>query len=294
MLKRTSQLRSAPLMRKRYRIIRQCGSGGSGVIYQAKDTLLDLPVAIKSFTGEAHTTQQARHEARLLAQLKQHRIPSFIDYFEVNCRWYLVMQWVEGTSLKSNRPNSIQWVVRIGQQLCDILSYLHHCRPPIIHRDIKPSNLLLTAQRRLYLIDFGVSCAPGFPEYIAGSQGYAAPEQWDSEQPLTPSADIYACGMVLRQVWTGLDPSQAVSVSGWVNTVPRNIPREQPGFQALADLLKRMVSPDINERPDIERVWQELAWIDETLHNTGADDRHTSEFPLFPVRPAHTTQLYGC
>lgn len=263
MPKQQPALRPMQLLDTRYRVIRQHGQGGFGTVYQAEDTLLNLTVAIKEVQGDADIIGHARHEARLLASLKHSSIPSFIDFFEQHGRWYVVMEWVTGVHVWGRKPLRVKQVIWFGVQLCDVLSYLHHCQPPVIHRDLTPANILLTPQSHLYLIDFGISCAPGPAVSIAGSPGYGAPEQWIKGQSVTPLADIYSMGIILRQLLTGKAPSSGGSTTQ-VRKTNSAVPQTalQPGYRELLDLLERMTADEACQRPDIEAVWQRLEALD--------------------------------
>src|SRR5439155_22783292 len=138
------------------------------------------------------------------------------EYFGEDGRWYLVMDFIEGSTLEDRinkakghvLPNAK--VVDIGLQLAKVLGYLHTRPKPIIFRDLKPLNIMLTPDGNVYLIDFGIArhFKPGqAKDTIAyGSPGYAAPEQYGKTQS-TPRADIFCLGVTLHQLLTGSDPS---------------------------------------------------------------------------------------
>ena len=261
-----SSLKPLQLVKKRYRIISQVGKGGFGTVYRAEDTLLGLPVALKAIGGDERCVLDLRREARHLARLKHVCIPSYLDFFEERGRWCLVMEWIEGGHVSTAQPLALRQVVWVGKQVCNILHYLHaQCSPPVIHRDIKPSNIMLSAFHQLYLVDFGISCHPGPNEVIAGSQGYAAPEQWARGQ-ITTKADIYSLGMTLRQLLTGQAPAEQASTTHKAASQETHIPTgwsEQPEYCQLARLLAHMTAQFPDERPDVQEVEREL----ENLHH---------------------------
>ncbi len=269
-------LKPLQLVKKRYRITSRIGKGGFGTVYQAEDTLLTLPVALKAIEEGGNDILYLRREARHLASLKHAGIPSYFDFFEERGRWYLVMEWVEGSHIRTGQPLSVRQVVWVGRQLCDILYYLHcQCSPPVIHRDIKPSNLRLAMTQQLYLLDFGISCHPGSNEVIAGSRGYAAPEQWKRGQ-ITASADIYGLGMTLRELLTGQAPADQASTTQRPGCQAARGPiaqSEPPGYGELVDLLLDMTDENPDERPNVHEVWQEL----EELHRAFKEETYAGQ-----------------
>jgi serine/threonine protein kinase len=221
------------LLKKRYRIVALAGSGGFGTVYRAEDTLLDLSVALKMLKEGDNAALHLRREAGLLARLKHAGIPGFIDFFEERGRWHLVMEWVEGAHIRVGRPLTVRQVAWVGIQACSILSYLHFRQKPIIHRDIKPANIRLSTKNQLYLVDFGISCYAGINEVAIGSPGYAAPEQWRHKDQITPKADMYALGMTLRELLTGLPPddqTETVQKPMGQTLQASTTQAEQPGY----------------------------------------------------------------
>lgn len=208
----TGQLAANVLVRQRYRIIELVGSGGMGAVYKAEDIQLgNRLVALKEMRQSgmnAQELQQAadafRQEATMLAHLQHPNLPSIFDHFEEHGRWYLVMSFLEGESLKDylrhqqNGRLPLHEVLQIGIQLCTVLGYLHQQRPaPIIFRDLKPANIIRTSDGHIYLIDFGIArhFKPGQSKDTAhyASAGYAPPEQYGQAQT-TPRSDIYSLG----------------------------------------------------------------------------------------------------
>jgi serine/threonine protein kinase len=263
-----ASLKPLCLLKKRYRIIALAGEGGFGTVHRAEDSLLDLPVALKTLkesddvegdNGALHL----RREAGLLARLKHAGIPGFIDFFEERGHWHLVMEWVDGAHIRVGHPLTVRQVVWVGIQVCAILSYLHSRQRPVIHRDIKPANLRLSTANQLYLVDFGISCYAGINEVAIGSPGYAAPEQWRQGNQITPKADMYGLGMTLRELLTGLAPNDQTSTTQKPMCQQTSTAQnEQPGYRELADLLRGMTAEDPDDRPNVQEVWQKL----EILH----------------------------
>lgn len=219
---------SKELFRDRYEILRILGRGGFGITFLAKNVLLpnsplcvikQLYPKVTSAKSWQRSCQRFEKEAKTLGQLGSHsQIPMLLDYFEGNGEFYLVQEYVRGSTLarevRRTGPKSEAAVKQFLQELLPILQYLqqHH----VIHRDIKPQNLLRCQEhQRIVLIDFGavkeelVNACENSSIKIAstnfvGTMGFAPPEQL-SLSPVYAS-DIYALGMTCLYLLTGKGP----------------------------------------------------------------------------------------
>jgi serine/threonine protein kinase len=220
----TGQLSTDHLLKLRYRILSRLGQGGMGAVYKAEDSEFHRIVVVKEMSqrgllpDELQTATVAfRHEAEMLASLQHYSLPRIFEYFVDEGRWYLVMDFIEGETLEQylNKIQGgrlpVEEVLDIGIKLCTVLDYLHTRESPIIFRDLKPANIMLTAEKHLYLIDFGIArhFKPGQTRdtLVLGSPGYAAPEQHGKVQT-TIKADIYSLGATLHQLLSGEDPAR--------------------------------------------------------------------------------------
>lgn len=219
----TGMLPQNVLLQNRYSIIKKIGQGGFGAVYQATDQRLNKTWAIKEMSDaaisdpfeKAKAVKAFQEETQLLVQLNHPNIPRVTDSFAQNNKHYMVMEFVPGETLQHRldsqlSPCSEQEVCQWADQLCDVLTYLHHQNPPVIFRDLKPENIMLTPQGRVKLIDFGIARffkigKPG-DTVPMGTSGYAAPEQYGTDQTDARS-DIYSLGVVLHQALTGYDPT---------------------------------------------------------------------------------------
>ncbi|MFB0538364.1 MAG: protein kinase, partial [Anaerolineae bacterium] len=212
------------LLQGRYVIKRRLSQGRVGSVYQAVDNQEDgRPCAVKELTTVAHLDPRDRQEAerRFLEQaavwmsLDHPNLARVTDAFSQARRVYLVMELVEGTSLRTLLED--QWkvfseetVLHWAGQICDALDYLHRQGPPIIFGDLTPSHVLVDSGGRVKLVDFGLTqffmpTRPGIPRYT-GPKGYAAPEQRRQGQA-SPRSDLYALGTLLYQLLTRHDPA---------------------------------------------------------------------------------------
>jgi len=194
-----------------------------GSVYLALDARVNnMPVGIKEMSTQAvrGDLQAAigafEKEASLLSSLRHPALPRINDFFSRDEeRWYLVMDYIEGQTLKEMADNSgpiaevdvLNW----GRQLGEILDYLHKQNPPIIFRDLKPANIMLTPEGQIKLIDFGIARhfrLGGTADTSShGTRGFAPPEQYGANQT-DPRSDIYALGATLHYFLTGQDPSK--------------------------------------------------------------------------------------
>jgi tetratricopeptide (TPR) repeat protein len=289
----SGSLAAQTLLRGRYRLLVQVGKGGFGAVYKAADTQLGHRiVAVKEMSQIGLATEELREateafqrEALLLAGLKHPNLPSVYDQFVEAGRWYLVMEFIQGETLEdvlARRGGKLPLdeALRLAQELCVALHYLHTRQPPIIFRDLKPGNVMLTPEGQLYLIDFGIArhFKPGqSKDTIAfGSPGYAAPEQYGKAQT-TPRSDVYGLGALLHHLITGSDPS----------TTPfRFAPLPASCPAALQRLLTRMVDLDEQKRPaSMAAVGQELQRVAAQVAS-GQTDAKTGSPVVLPAASA--------
>ncbi len=209
-------LKPGEVLRGRYRISRVIGQGGMGSIYLADDLRLEgrfcaLKEVEHDRTMPPELIKQAREqflrEATVLARLDHPNLPKVSDFFSIEGRDYLVMDFVPGKDLRTlmleARQRSIflseREVLSWANQLADALSYLHSQKPPILHRDIKPSNLKLTPSGLLKLVDFGLVKILASEEMTVtilqgrGTALYTPLEQYGGDTGHTDSPQRYLC-----------------------------------------------------------------------------------------------------
>jgi len=238
-------LNSGDVLVNRYRIVKLVGQGGFGAVYRAWDTSLKVPVAVKeNLDTSAEAQRQFEHEAQLLAPLRHPNLPRVSDHFFIPGQGqYLVMDFVEGKSLEAllgerggplGEAEALGWI----GQVCDALEYLHSRTPPIIHRDIKPQNIIITADGRATLVDFGISKAydPTLTTTRgarAVTPGFSPPEQYGMGKTDARS-DVYALGATLYTLLTGSAPPESVALIAGGETLPP-IRRLNPGVNPATE-----------------------------------------------------------
>jgi serine/threonine-protein kinase len=199
----------------RYRIIRKLGSGGMANVYLAEDQELGRRVAIKILNERhAHDEQfveRFRREAKNAAGLSHPNIVSIYDRGEAEGTYYIAMEFLDGKSLKelivSRGPAPVNVAIDYARQILDALRFAH--RNGIVHRDIKPHNVIVDAEGRVKVTDFGIARA-GTTQMtevgsIIGTAQYLSPEQARGA-PVDQTSDLYSVGIVLYELLTGKVP----------------------------------------------------------------------------------------
>jgi serine/threonine protein kinase len=208
----------------RYRIIEKIGEGGTGEVYRATDSRLGRDVAIKIlpevFTRDPERLARFEREAQVLASLSHPNIATIHGLEEAGCTRYLVLELVDGVTLRSKLVQGalpIKTVVRLAGQIAEGLAKAHHAG--IVHRDLKPENLMLTGDGFVKILDFGLakaaleradrgSVVPAEPDVktetgrIMGTVSYMSPEQARGEQ-VDHRSDQFAFGSVLYEMVSG-------------------------------------------------------------------------------------------
>jgi tetratricopeptide (TPR) repeat protein/predicted Ser/Thr protein kinase len=198
-----------------YRILSKLGEGGMGVVYKAEDLTLGRTVALKFLPPDSIAREEDRarlvHEARAAAALLHPNICPVYEIAEADSRIFIAMAHIEGRSLKdriAEGPIPLEEALSIARQIGDALASAH--AKGIIHRDIKPANVMLTADGRPMLMDFGLAKVSGATKLTRtgttmGTVAYMSPEQVQGREA-DHRADIWALGAVLYEMVSGRPP----------------------------------------------------------------------------------------
>jgi serine/threonine-protein kinase len=257
----------------RYRLERLIAEGGFGQVWQATDTALQRPVAVKV------TTLECVSEARRVARLRHHGIVSVHDVGHEGGYCFIVFDLVEGTDLgrriKESRPGWAE-AARIVAEVAGHLHYAHE--KGFIHRDIKPANILLDENNRPVLADFGIAVTECELRHEAmtsmGTLAYMAPEQLTPGGRVDPRTDLYGLGVVLYELLTGTVPFTDRSLTG----LRRRILSEDP--QPVRSLNRGVP-------PELERICM-------TCLSKAAADRYGSASELARALTAFLNPQWPC
>ncbi|MBD2203036.1 serine/threonine protein kinase [Calothrix sp. FACHB-1219] len=258
---------SSERFRDRYEILKVLGRGGFGITFLAKNAVLpgkplcvikQLCPKVTSIKSWERACQRFKKEAKALGELGSHpQIPMLLDYFEIKGEFYLVQEYIRGSTLarevKKSGTKSEAAVKQFLQELLPVLKYLH--QHGVIHRDIKPHNLLRCEDdERIVLIDFGAvkqelvnaeqnSIHRQATTNFVGTMGYAPPEQFS----LTPvyASDIYALGVTCIYLLTGKSP---LELSYDHDTGEISWQKEVKVSDSFAQILGKMVKISLKER----------------------------------------------
>jgi Serine/threonine protein kinase len=212
-----------------------------GAVYLAKDlrdherlyAIKEMSLSMVPLQDQPQAIQNFRVEAKILWGLNHPNLPTLEYFFEENDRYFLVMEYIDGDTLENylerkGSPFPERRVLEWARQLCDVMTYLHSQRPPIIFRDMKPGNIMLSQRNgQIKLIDFGIARffrpANLQDTQILGTPGYAPPEQYGKAQT-DERSDIYALGMTLFHLLTNKLSEQGFGL----DNVHRDYPRISP------------------------------------------------------------------
>ena len=253
----------------KYEILKEIGRGGMSIVYLAMDKRLNKQWAVKeirkkgSGKNDEVVVNSLLAEANMMKKLDHPSLPRIVDIIDNGITIYVVMDYIEGESLDKilseygAQPEEL--VVNWAKQLCDALSYLHSQKPSIIYRDMKPANVMLKPEGNIKIIDFGI--AREYKEQnladttVLGTKGYAPPEQYSGQTD--PRSDIFALGMTMHHLLTGVDPRNGepyAPVRQWNPELSEGIeiiidrcvePAAENRYQSCADLLYDLEHPEL-------------------------------------------------
>ena len=274
-----------------YRILSKIGEGGMGEVYLAEDTKLQREVALKilprDMASDPERLQRFQREARAVAALNHPNVVTIYAVEEAERLHFLTMEFVEGktlTHLIPERGIPLQEFLRLAVPLADAMAAAH--QRGIVHRDLKPANIMVTAEGRLKVLDFGLaklrpekSSTPDattlttdqltVQHSVIGTPSYMSPEQAEG-RPVDHRTDIFSAGVVLYEMATGRRPFGGDSVvtilSAIIKDTPQPVLEVNPGLPRELDrIIMRCLAKDpahryqsaLDLRNDLEAVQQQ-------------------------------------
>ena len=269
------------LQNGRYAILKKLGEGGKGVVYKARDTVLNRVVAIKMLKS-AVTTEETysrfMREAQAVAKLNHPNIVSIYDIGKEDEKQFFVLEFVDGMSLRElmgTYPEGkcdIQTALRIGMDVCNALQYAHS--QGVLHRDVKPENILITEEGTAKLMDFGLAKMLGQPSLtqegiIVGTVAYVAPEI-ALGKGADAKSDLYSFGAVLYEAVTGRPPflgeDSVKIIFSHIHDYPASPNKSNPKVpEALANCIMKLLEKEPGKRyqnaADLLMVLRDIAEV---------------------------------
>ncbi len=288
------------ILNARYKLIKRIGSGGMASVYRAQDEILGRPVAVKllhsGLTGDATFLERFRKEAHSVANLTHQNIVTVHDIGQDNDQYYIVMELVDGRTLKQvirqqigGQPLPINRALDLTIKICAGLGYAH--RSGIVHCDVKPQNVLVRRDDRVKVTDFGIARAmteaTSHDGQVWGTPQYFAPEQ-AMGKPATPASDVYAIGIILFELLTGQLPFTAESHTALalkhINETPPSISDFNP---TVPRQMSHLVNKALAKNPqDRFRTAGQFGQILSTYRRLGMDETGAA-------KPPQTTEQYS-
>ena len=294
----------------RYEIVKSIGEGGMANVYLAIDVILDRKVAIKILRGDLANDEKFirrfQREALSASSLSHPNIVEMYDVGEDNGNYYIVMEYVEGKTLKQllkKRGNlTVSEAVDIMLQLTDGMTHAHDSY--IIHRDLKPQNIMIQENGQIKITDFGIAMALNSTQLtqtnsVMGSVHYLPPEQANGKGS-TIKSDIYSMGILFYELLTGVLPFKGenaveIALKQMKEPIP-SVRKQNPNIPQSVEniILKATAKNPKNRYNDVREMYGELkTCLDESKKNVNRlifkypehENEDTKKIPVIKNEP---------
>ena len=281
-----------------YQILERLGQGGMATVYKAYHPALDRYVALKvlhpAFMEDPNFLERFRREARVVARLDHPNIVPIYDFSEHEGQPYLVMKFIEGETLKARLQRgrlSMEEIMVVAEAVGAALSYAH--RQGVLHRDVKPSNVMLAADGRIYLTDFGLARIAQAGESslssdrLLGTPQYISPEQALGKGDLDERTDVYSFGVMLFELFLARVPYSADTPYAIIHDhIYTPLPRPRDLDPNISPALERVLLKALAKSPE-DRFASVEALMEALRQAVRGEDALAGE-PL-PSQPAAAT-----
>ena len=247
----------------RYEIVGELGQGAMGVVYKAKDPLIDRVVAIKSISLRLALEEKEEYEARFYQEAKaagrlsHHNIVTIYDVGKSGDVAYIAMEFLQGRELREVLNEEpllpVDQVLDIVVQVAQGLAYAHE--NGIVHRDVKPSNIMVVRDGHVKITDFGIarmasSAVRTQTGMVLGSPKYMSPEQVMGK-PIDHRSDIFSLGVMLYEMLTGQVPFNGENVNAIMYRILNTVPTPPSILNpAVPDMLNFIVAKALAKTPN--------------------------------------------
>lgn len=260
----------------RFVILEEVNRGSMGIVYRARDKVLEEIIALKILndymTADPSAVERFKREARAAKRLSHPNIVRIHDMFEYGQKKLLSMEFIEGVDLKSvladRKQLPMQEIINVARPVCDALAYAH--QQSIVHRDIKPANIMITVNNQVKVTDFGIAkvLLAGVDNTRSGSQIIGTPLYMSPEQILggdvDARTDIYSFGVMMYEMASGKPPFLEGNIEyHHLHTPP------PPMDGAVPEALQAIILKCMEKKP--EDRFQSIGELNEALNKISAE-----------------------
>ena len=250
----------------RYKILRPIGKGAMGMVYQGLDPAIDRPVALKTIRldqgADEDETNELRErlmrEAKAAGKLSHPNIVTIYDVGEEGSMQYIAMEYLRGHTLESLLKAGLDWdyrtISKVMIQVCEALDYAHE--NGIVHRDVKPANIMIIADNKIKVMDFGIarfdkSASMTQTGTALGTPNYISPEQLKGQQ-VDRRSDIFSLGVVFYEILTREKPFKGDTISALIYSILHTDPPRPSEINLdIPRIFDKIVAKALVKDPDL-------------------------------------------